>query len=464
MKWFEAKKLNLIQVYCVILMLFGCCSICHAKPADAANPYLQAIEAFAHNDFASGVKKYYQFVSFSEIILSKQIRISDLEKARQFFTNAALSPEKKEKADLFLALIDRITENWEGAHERIDFLRQSHPRSLVLSYAKGELHLAQHQIKEAQQYLDWIIKAAPDSPFATITRALLSLYEGSENVDAEKRKSVLMAAGYRNWDLLEIDQAIRFFEIVTKDFPSEKEAFKSLVFIYLDLENYNKAREINDSWKKNNKKPLLDPMTQVRLLLANEEYDEATVILNDLVSRDSSNEQAKLMLADCLFSLDKLEPALLLYQEIFPENPGNIGIIQRIKHCMESLGKIDEAVKLFKHLADIEPDNPMIQLDLAELYMLNNDLDQSEVYYDLLSSYDNPYSDYAAEMSAKIAQYRQEKAIAELEEAARLTEANQRQHNSGDSSGSSTSLQVSVSEDAKEIQIDELKKLMAIYE
>ena len=39
-----------------------------------------------------------------------------------------------------------------------------------------------------------------------------------------------------------------------------------------------------------------------------------------------------------------------------------------------------------------------------------------------------------------------------------------RQHDSGNSSSSPASLEVSVSENVKEIQIDELKKLMAIYE
>lgn len=465
MKWFEMKKLNLLQVLYFMFMLIGFCSICHAKPDETANSYLKAVEAIAHNDFAVGVKKYYQFVSFSEIIISKQIRVNDLENARQFFSNITTSSEMREKAELFLALIDRITENWDKAHERLDLLRQNHPQSLLLFYVKGELYFAQNQVENARQYLVWIMESSPESPFAKIARALLNLYEGAQEVDAEKRKAFLMAAGYRNWDLLEIDQAIRFFEIVTRDYPSEREAFKSLVFIYLDQENCIKAREINDDWAKNNKEPLLDPMTQVRLFLAGEEYDKAVVILNDLVSKDDSNEQVKLMLADCLFNLKQFESALALYQAAFPQNLGNIGIVQRMKNCMENLQKIDEAIKLFQQLADAEPDNPMIQLDLAELYLQNNDLDQSEVYFDLLSSYENPYSDYAAEMSAKIAQYRQDKALEELEEVARLAEIeNQRQHASGGSSSESNNVQANVSENVEEIQIDELKKLMAIYE
>ncbi len=434
---------------------------CPAKAGKQPNPYLSAIEAFSRKDFAAGIKKYYRFVSFSEIILSKQIRENDLDEAQVFFEDAARQTKDSEKALLFLVMIDRITENWDRAHARIDTIRQKHPRSLLLAYIKGEIYLAQNQVKEAKPFLDWVLQAAADSPIAKVTRALLGFYLKSESVDAEKRKSFLLAAAFRNWDLLEIDQAIRLFQLVADDFPSEKEAFRSLVCIYLDRNDTTMARAINDRWKSNNKEPLLDPMTLVKLHLAADEYSEAASLLEAMLRADPGNEPARLLLADCLYNLNKFEEALKIYSEILPRLPGNMGVISRLIHCLESFRRYEEAIALLEAQLNQETGNPWIQLELAELYLQTGNHDQAEVYYDLLSGYDNPYTGYAVEMSAKIAQYRQEKAIEELE---RAEQAKKEAANAAVIDAPSSQTTANTTEKIKEVQIDELKKLMAIYE
>ncbi|HNX74217.1 MAG TPA: tetratricopeptide repeat protein [Candidatus Rifleibacterium sp.] len=439
------------------------CTLTQLAGAAGGNPYLQAVEAFARKDYPSGVKKYYRFVTFSQIVLSKEIRENDLDEAQAYFDDLARQAENPEKPLLFLALIDRITDNLDRAHARLDSLRQKHPRSLLLAYLKGELLLAQNRSKEGRQYLDWVLKTAANSPFAEVTRAILNFYTKSGNADAEKRKKFLLAAAYRNWDLLEIAQAIRLFEIVAGDYPSDPEAFKSLVGIYLDLDNIDKAREINDRWQKSNRQPLLEPMTRVKLLLAEDKYSEAATILEKCLHNGADNGSARLLLADCRYNLGNYELALNLYQELLPQNPGNMGIISRMKECLEILGRTDEALVLFEDLAGKESENAWVQLQLADLYLQTGNHDQAEVYFDLLSGYANPYSRYATEMSAKIAAYKQEKARE------KLAEAEQKANSTPDTAhtGVSENIQQSgalTKEKIREVKIEELKKLMAIYE
>ena len=449
---------SLLQVLLLLLLLVAGS---RAEAADRANAYLQAKEAFYQKDFAAGVKRYYRFITFSEIVLSQQIRATDLEQARDFFEHEAQNPANAEKALLFLALIDRITDNWEKAHERADFLRQKHPRSLLLNYIKGEMHLAQNQIKEAKQHLDWILSAADGSPFAEITRKLLEFYLNSGAANPEKRKKFLLAAGYRNWDILETDQAVRFFEMVIEGYPDDPEAWRSLISIYLDRDDLDNVLELDGRWLQNNKTSLLDPMTRVRLHLKNDEFNEAAEIIEKLLEADSGNQAAKMLLADCLFNLNKLEPCLSLYQELLPDNHGNMGIISRLKHCFESLGRLDEAINLFEQLAQEDAENSWIQLELAELYLKVENYDQAEVYFDLLSGFENPYKDYATDMSPRIPVYKQELAQQELE---RLEQSAQTTPVADPPANSAPSVTETTSEKIKEVQLDELKKLMAIYE
>ena len=439
------------------------CTLTQLAGAAGGNPYLQAVEAFARKDYPSGVKKYYRFVTFSQIVLSKEIRENDLDEAQAYFDDLARQAENPEKPLLFLALIDRITDNLDRAHARLDSLRQKHPRSLLLAYLKGEVYLAQNQSKEAQQYLDWVLKTAANSPFAEVTRAILKFYTKSGGANPEERKKFLLAAAYRNWDLLEIPQAIRLFEIVASDFPSEPEASRSLVCIFLDLGNMKKAMEINDRWQRSNRLPLLDPMTRVRLLLAEDKYGEAATILEECLHKEADNGSARLLLADCRYNLGNYEPALSLYKELLPQNPKNMGIISRMKECLEILGRTDEALVLFEDLASKESENPWIQLQLADLYLQTGNHDQAEVYFDLLSGSANPYSQYATEMSARIAAYKQDKAREELEKAEQQANSEAEPANATVSENTQQ-LTAIAKEKVREVKIEELKKLMAIYE
>ncbi len=436
--------------------------------ADATAVYLNAREALARKDFAVGVKNYYRLVSFSEIVLSNSIKAADLSAAREFFENAAGNGEKADKARLFLALIDRITGEIGRAHESIDSLRQRHPSSLLLAYVKGELHLSQNEVAEADSYFNWIFSAGGQSSFAVLTRSLLKFYVSAVGIDQEERRRFLLAAANRNWDLLEIDQAIRFFEIVARDFPNEKEAFRSLLQIYLDMENMVKAVEVYQRWKATNTAMLLAPLAQAHFHLAIEEYSEAAAILKELLTSDSENVALKLALADCLFNLADYEKALPLYQKLLAIDQENVGVVSRLKSCFEALGRTEETIALFESLAADGSTNPWFQLELAELYLKAGDYDQSEIYYDLLSSSENPYSDYAAEMSAQIAQYRQERALEEYEAAERLAAAQREeavsQTASVNSTASTESMATPSTERVREVQVDELKKLMAIYE
>ncbi len=457
-----AKKAPWLLSLLCLTALVACFIVPAPCFADAAKIYLNAKEALARKDFAAGVKNYYRLVTFSEIVLTRIIKLQDLEAAREFFENAARSGDRIEQAKLFLALIDRITDNIARAHEQIDLLGQQHPNSLLLAYVKGELHLSQNEVVEADSYFNLILSAAGQSSFAVLTRSLLKFYVGAVGIDPEERRQFLLAAANRNWDLLEIDQAIRFFEIVAHDFPHEQEAFRSLVMIYLDLEDLVKAREVHARWKAANDDLLLVPMTQARFHCACEEYAEAAAILRKLLDAEAENAQMKLMLADCLFNLDDYEGAESLYHELLAVIPRDAGIVHRLKSCLEALGKNDEAIALFESLAAGESGNAWFQLELAELYMKAGNYDQAEVFFDLLSSAENPYTDYAAEMSAQIARYRHEKAIEELAAAERLAAA-QREQSLRQAPAVSGSAKPA-SEKMKEVQVEELKKLMAIYE
>ena len=210
------------------------------------------------------------------------------------------------------------------------------------------------------------------------------------------------------------------------------------------------------------------PLAQAHFHLALDEYSEAAVILQELLESDAENLALKLALADCLFNLADYERAMPLYQELLVLNQEDVGIVSRLKSCFEALGRTEETIALFESLAADGSTNPWFQLELAELYLKAGDYDQSEIYYDLLSSSENPYSDYAAEMSAQIAQYRHEKALAEYEAAERLAAAQREQTVSEttavNSSASAGSTAQPSTERVREVQVDELKKLMAIYE
>ena len=135
---------------------------------------------------------------------------------------------------------------------------------------------------------------------------------------------------------------------------------------FLSSQQPDKALEIFQGiWHLDQLKPAV-ALLMFNILVERNQFQRAGELLNEALKLNPGNAYLWMSLGGCQYKSDKLDEAIANYTkavELLPERGPFRG---QLAHLLEQTGRLDEAEKHFRELLNIEPDNPVVHLWLAQ--------------------------------------------------------------------------------------------------
>jgi tetratricopeptide (TPR) repeat protein len=161
------------------------------------------------------------------------------------------------------------------------------------------------------------------------------------------------------------DQAERHYQKALELNPDGSE-LKIMYAQFLSSRQPEKSLEVLQSiWEFENSKPAV-ALLMFNILSERGEYQRCSELLNEALKVNPNNAYLWFNLGACHFYLGKLDDAInpmTKAVELLPEYGPLRGQLAR---TLEKEGKLDEAEKHFRELLNIEPDNPVVHMWLAQ--------------------------------------------------------------------------------------------------
>lgn len=195
----------------------------------------------------------------------------------------------------------------------------------------------QAALQTAQPVVAEYLKLSPDTPQAKLLSGKLALIEGkpaeavklleesSAALEDTDLQTLLLVAG-ASQQLGQYGEAIRRLERVLALSPSLADPRVSLVRLYFQTRQLDKAQQHIDVLLKNESKRALALRLQAYLHVQNQRYDDAIAIYQSL---DPQNDRAALLsLAQCYILADRPRQAQELLKPAFDAKPSDTSILQ----------------------------------------------------------------------------------------------------------------------------------------
>jgi Flp pilus assembly protein TadD len=135
---------------------------------------------------------------------------------------------------------------------------------------------------------------------------------------------------------------------------------------FLSDRHPDKALEmLQQMWQHDQWKPAV-ALLMSNILAERDQFQRTSELLNEALKLNPRNAYLWMYLGGCQYKSDKLDEAIVNYTkavELLPERGPFRG---QLAHLLEQAGKIDEAEKHFRELLNVEPNNPVVHLWLAQ--------------------------------------------------------------------------------------------------
>lgn len=219
-------------------------------------------------------------------------------------------------------------------------------------YVEGVKQKLMGNTGDALKYMEQCIKLNPESDAAYYQMAQILLSNGDINngkkyankalsIDETNFWYIMLLAGlhYQEKDL---DSAIVFYEKAVKFYPEKESLQLTLGNLYSENNNYNKAKDIFDSFDQKYGVNEASTLSSIKGLIAAKRYNEALVKIQELV---------------------KLYPDDILYYRL-------------LASTYQSLGETDKSIDVFKQLIEREPENSEVQISLCDFLLAEKNYDE----------------------------------------------------------------------------------------
>ncbi len=219
-------------------------------------------------------------------------------------------------------------------------------------YVEGVKQKLMGNTGDALKYMEQCVKFNPESDAAYYQMAQILLANGdigngkkyankALSLDEENFWYIILLAGlhYQEQDL---DSAIIYYEKAVKYYPDKESLQLTLGNLYSENDNYDKAKDIFDSFDKKYGVNEASTLSSIKGLIATERYNEALVKIQELV---------------------KQYPDQILYSRL-------------LASTYQSMGERDKSADVFKQLIERDPENAQVQISLCDFLLTEKNYDE----------------------------------------------------------------------------------------
>lgn len=207
------------------------------------------------------------------------------------------------------------------------------------------------------------------------------------------------------------DKALALFEKALELKPQSDATLYEMARIYIEKDNLSKAGNLAQRAYSLDRQNIWYANLLSELYMETQQLDKAALLLEEVVANHPEQIEFQFQLAGIYAAMGKFDKALAMYNQIeetggfeeavatqrqlifleqqkYPEaleqvqalikhNPGEIKYMGMLAEIYEHMGESDKAYSTYLSMKELEPDNGLIHLSLAEYYRKRGDLDNT---------------------------------------------------------------------------------------
>jgi tetratricopeptide (TPR) repeat protein len=356
------------------------------KTAENNNRLEEAWEAY-EKALLCDEKSEYIMRSLALLLIRMDHRDQAAEILEQIISN---NPEDTENRLLLakvytsLGLEDKAVAIYKALLE----IREDHDTLLLL----GTLYVQKMEYDEAQKILNRLIRLEGDSYLGHYSLARLyrelqnydkaaASYEKALELNWFERLAYETAEFYENQ--LQYDKAIAVYQRIIEEGESSDMAKTKLVNLYLKIEENDKALELLRELRTVLPESFNVDITITRILLSQEKYDEAIMILKDVLQTNPELTVMRYLLGMAYYRKNVLEKAAEQLKVIPPEsNLYEDSIFLLVRILSEADDQAGAAELLEKQIADASTRKASFYIVLASIYREMEEVERGKELYE----------------------------------------------------------------------------------
>ena len=267
-------------------------------------------------------------------------------------------------------------------------IKEDHDTLLML----GTLYVQRKEYDEAQEILNRLIKLEGDSYLAHYSLARLYRelqyydkaavsYEKALELKWNERLAYEVTEFYENQ--LQYDKAVAIYQRIIEEGESTDMAKTKLVNLYLKIEENDKALELLRELRMVLPESFNVDITITRILMSQEKYDEAVMILEDVLQTNPGLTVMRYLLGMAYFRKKDFGKAAEQLEIIPPEsNLYEDTVFLRVKILSETDNQVGAIELLEKQIAEPLTRKPSFYILLASLYRETEEVGHGKEIYE----------------------------------------------------------------------------------
>lgn len=195
--------------------------------------------------------------------------------------------------------------------------------------------------------------------------ALNELHQAKNDIDANKKESLLLDIGFNHYQINQKDSAYHFYQLITDLYPDSFRAFYNLGNLYLEKENeeralsmYQKSFEKKADWKA----PLLKI---IEINLKQNDYDTVIAYADKWLENYPNDLEILFKKGNAEYRLPKLKNSIKTWDRILEIEEDNADALRNKGLVLLMQNNNKKALKYFESALVYSPSDPYLLLNLA---------------------------------------------------------------------------------------------------
>jgi len=261
---------------------------------------------------------------------------------------------------------------WSGAYGELQRTVDLAPQNWKARIDLGNLLLAAHDTKKAEEQATAVLAGQPDSADAHTLMAGVYAQEDKLQASLEEMKTAVQLAPQRSESYL----ALADLQVVSKQTAAAEESYRKAaeldpksVRAVLALGNfYQQQQRWTDAEKEFRKAMEVDPKDPdpraalARLMMAQGHQAEAEQVVTQAKNDLSDNPEGYRMLGDFYFNAGELDIALAEYTSLYQQHPKDLRVKKNYAQLLVLRDRLDDAKKLDDEILKDDPKEAEAQI------------------------------------------------------------------------------------------------------
>lgn len=310
----------------------------------------------------NGMKAHPETFQYTAMLSEIYLKKKQLDPASRVLSNyialAQKAPEPdRVKARINLAKLEMIQGKADQAESQVDQVLEVDPRNIDAQYLKGRLALARGDGDEAVSRFRAVTEAHPDHMEGYI--GLANAHVLGKNYDLAL--DILKKALKQSPNSAKILKNMVRVNVLKKDTRAAEENLKHIVS--LDPYNIGSIAGLGDFYLSQNR------------------YDEAMAQYRLIQQNKKGEALGHLRVAEVLARTNRMDQAIDELEAGAEKTDNSSVFVTSLGKLYLKEGRQAEAVEKFKEALDVDPDNKLAWLTLAEIYERNQEYDKAIALY-----------------------------------------------------------------------------------